>query len=425
MSRSIEAVKGFNDVLPGHSEAFLDAGKWQTIFDTATRVARAYGYAPAWLPIVESTALFSRGLGEETDVVSKEMYNFEDRGGRTLTLRPEGTAGAARAYIEHHLSRRDPSQKWIYAGPMFRAERPQKGRYRQFYQIGAEQFGAAGPAADVELLCMVMALCRALSLPDIKLRINTLGDHATRLHYRDALSKYLITHAEALCAQCRARVATNPLRVLDCKEAGCKAVLADAPDVLDSLTEPSRRWFGQYESLLGATSLTYDRSRTLVRGLDYYSEAIFEVTTHSLGAQDAVMGGGRYDALVEMLGGPPTPAVGFAAGVERLALLMQGDRASAQSAIVYLCGADEKGMALTLQLAEALRHEHELAVHLEGDVGRVKQALKKALRIGATHFAAIGGREAEARQLELKRLEDGQRQQVACNAAQIAAAIAH
>ena len=423
--RAPGAVKGMNDVRPAASEAFLDAGLWRHIFDTARTVATHYGYAQVWLPVVEETALFTRGLGEQTDVVAKEMYSMVDRGGRALSLRPEGTAGAARAYIEHHLGRNEPQQRWFYAGPMFRAERPQKGRYRQFYQVGAECFGAAGPGADVELLQMLLHLCRALGLPPVQVRLNTLGDAESRITYLAQLGAFVAQHEGALCADCKVRAARNPLRLLDCKNPGCKALVQDAPDILAALSAPSRRWFDAYIQLLEDVAIPYTRDRLLVRGLDYYTEAIFEFTAanSALGAQDALLGGGRYDGLVQSLGGPATPAVGFAAGVERLALLLAAHRARDPGVQLFFAVQAPTVAAATLRFAEALR-DRGVGVEVGSDEGRLKAALKRADRSGAQILSVVGDNEVAQQVLRLKRLQDGHTVEVAFTVEAVTAALA-
>jgi histidyl-tRNA synthetase len=345
-------------------------------------------------------------VGTETDIVSKEMYSFTDRGDRAISLRPEGTAGAARAYIEHKLSREEPIQKWYYAGPMFRAERPQKGRYRQFYQVGAEFFGVADPTADVELLCLLRDLCARLGLADVQLKINTLGDQDSRAAYRQRLGDFLSARQDALCGQCAQRAKHNPLRVLDCKVPACRALLSDAPDILDALTPASRAWFDRYLGLLDAQNIAYTRDRMLVRGLDYYSDAIFEMTTDALGSQDAILGGGRYDTLVQSLGGPQTPAVGFGAGIERLALLLAQKPGPTVGPDIYLAPFGPEFASQALTLASALRGIGR-KVELDSAFGRIKQAMRRADKQGAQTVLVLGADEVAQKTATLKRLADG------------------
>lgn len=403
----ITAIKGVNDVRPRAKDMFLDSAVWSKLMAVVQEVMAAYAYKPVWLPLIESTELYTRGVGTGTDIVSKEMYSFTDRGERSISLRPEGTAGAARAYIEHRLSREDAVQKWFYAGPMFRAERPQKGRYRQFYQVGAEFFGVADAAADVELIALLQLLCQRLGLQDVRLKINTLGDAESRAAYRALLTAFLQQHLAALCATCQARAAENPLRVLDCKNPNCQKLLEGAPDILEALTSASRDWFDRYLQLLDEQNIAYERDPRLVRGLDYYSDAIFEMTTTALGSQDAILGGGRYDGLVESLGGPPTPAVGFGAGVERLALLMaQQDQKSVGPELFVIPMTPElvgRALALTTQLRAAGR-----SVELDTSCAKIGRAMRRADKEHAQAVLVVGEDELRTGQGSLKRLADGQ-----------------
>ena len=402
---SYAAIKGVNDVLPNHADPFLDSDLWREIAVAAGEVTTSFGYAQVWLPTIEETALFTRGLGEQTDVVAKEMYSFTDRGERNISLRPEGTAGGVRAYVQHHLGRNEPQQRWFYFGPMFRAERPQKGRYRQFYQLGAECFGLRGPGVDVEMVQMLQALLARLGLTDVRLRVNTLGDGETRHRYREALLQYARAHLQALCASCQARAAQNPLRLLDCKSPACAALMADAPDIEGVLTSASQAWWTQYRTLLDALHIPYVRDKQLVRGLDYYTEAIFEFTTGDLGAQDAVAGGGRYDNLVAELGGPATPAVGFAAGVERLALLLSAQRTRRAGPALFVAVQRQEATAYALRLASQLRAAG-LAVEVGSD-DRLKASLKRADRSRARALLVLGDNELQSGEGQLKRMDDG------------------
>jgi len=398
------AVKGMNDIGPFASEPFLHSAVWQHILGTAGTLLNQYGFAPVHLPVVEPTALFSRGIGAETDIVGKEMYTFTDRGDRSLSLRPEGTAGAVRAYLEHNLARTDPVQKWWYAGPMFRAERPQKGRYRQFYQIGAEVLGIADPSADAEMLSMLHHLCTALGLDGIAVRLNTLGDRESRQAYRGVLVEYLTARQGELCESCRGRIQTNPFRVLDCKRETCHAVAVNAPDILLSLTPASREHFDRVCALLGDLKVPYVRDPLLVRGLDYYTGTTFEFTTGLLGSQDAILGGGRYDELVELLGGPPTPAIGFAAGVERLALLI-ADKVAKTGPDLYLIPMPGAQSACLL-LAGELRKIAPWRVEVDCSGGRVKHQMHRADRIRARSAIVIGSEELASGRGKLKNLKD-------------------
>ena len=304
-----QAIRGTKDILPAESAQF------QRLESTARALFARYGYAEIRTPTFEAVDLFQRSLGETTDVVQKEMYVFEDRGGRKLALRPEGTAGVVRAFIEHHLSQSHPFCKLFYVGPMFRAERPQAGRYREFWQIGAEYFGNAGPAADAELLALVEALFLALNIQDVRLRINSIGDEECRPKYLTALRTYLMKRSSELCEDCQRRIEKNPLRALDCKTDAPK--LKDAPAIDAYWCDPCRAHFAAVGQLLTDSHVSFETAPRLVRGLDYYTRTIFEVTTKVLGAQDALAAGGRYDKLVKELDGPDVPALGFAMGMER------------------------------------------------------------------------------------------------------------
>lgn len=405
----INAIKGVNDVRPGAKEPFLDSAVWSHLFAQVQHVMASYAYKQVWLPTIEPTELFTRGVGTETDIVSKEMYSFTDRGDRAISLRPEGTAGAVRAYIEHKLSREEPLQKWYYQGPMFRAERPQKGRYRQFYQVGAEFFGVGEPTADVELLTLLTDLWGRLGLGEMRLKVNTLGDAESRATYRQRLGAYLQDHQGGLCGACQVRAEKNPLRVLDCKLPGCQALLEASPDILDALSAHSRAWFERYEQLLVEQNIAYTRDRMLVRGLDYYSDAIFEMTTAGLGAQDAVLGGGRYDSLVETLGGPSTPAVGFGAGVERLALLMAQTAALPAGPDIYVAPFGPEFAGRALALATVLRRAGAM-VELDSTGGRIKQLLRRADKQRAKTVLVLGADEVARGAGALKRLSDGMQQ---------------
>ncbi len=402
-----KAVKGMNDVLPGAGEAFLESALWEHIEHVAARVLGQYGYRRAQVPIVEETQLFARGLGDATDIVSKEMYTFSDRGDRSLTLRPECTAGVVRAYVEHGYGHKAPVQRWWYMGPMFRAERPQKGRYRQFYQIGAEFFGVATPASDAETMIMLHRLCTELELGDVTIKINSLGDPESRVAYRAALLDYLRPKAKQLCESCQSRMETNPLRTLDCKRPECKSVMTLAPDVADSLSLAAITHFKEVEALLAGAGVPCVREPRLVRGLDYYTGVIFEFSTSALGAQDAILGGGRYDSLVEELGGPSTPAVGFAVGVERLALLLSARTKISSRPDLYLIPFPEV-VAECMALAEDLRRTHGLRVEVDLAGGKLKTQMKRADQSGALHVMVLGADEIASNTGKIKDMRSGE-----------------
>ncbi|KJJ58494.1 histidinol dehydrogenase, partial [Vibrio cholerae] len=314
MAKTIQAIRGMNDCLPTQSPL------WQKVEGVVKNVISAYGYSEVRMPIVEMTHLFSRAIGEVTDVVEKEMYTFEDRNGDSLTLRPEGTAGCVRSGIENGLLYNQEQRLW-YMGPMFRHERPQKGRYRQFHQCGVEVFGLDGPDVDAELIMMTARLWRELGIAQhVRLELNSIGSLEARANYRTALIDYLEQYQNVLDEDCKRRMYTNPLRVLDSKNPDVQAILGDAPQLSDYLDAESKQHFAGLCELLDAAGIEYTVNQRLVRGLDYYNRTVFEWITESLGSQGTVCGGGRYDGLVEQLGGKPTPAVGFAMGLERLVL---------------------------------------------------------------------------------------------------------
>src|SRR5664279_751787 len=313
---AISGVKGFNDILPGEVE------KWQHIEASARQVFGLYGFSEIRIPIIEKTELFCRSIGDATDIVEKEMYSFVDKGENSVTLRPEGTAGVMRAFIEHKLYAQDPVAKLYYLGPMFRYERPQKGRYRQFHQIGAEITGVHDPLADAQVLNMLVQFFREIGLVEPQLQVNSLGCPECRPAYRAALIEFLDKHVDALCDDCRRRLSTNPLRALDCKVPNCIEATFGAPSMLDNLCSACDDHFASVRRYLDLTETPYSINPRMVRGLDYYTRTTFEMVTGQLGSQSAVAAGGRYDGLISQLGGPAIPGIGFAMGVERVALLL-------------------------------------------------------------------------------------------------------
>ncbi len=315
MSKQFRTIRGIHDGLTS------DVQRWQHIENIARGVFKRHAFSEVRLPVLEPTALFIRSIGEETDIVSKEMYHFEDQGGDDICLRPEGTAGAVRAYLQAGLTRSGP-QRWYYAGPMFRRERPQKGRLRQFQQIGVEWFNVQGPLEDAELLAMAHTFLSELNIPSLRLEINSLGCPVCRPGYRDKLVTYLKSRAGHLCGTCNERMETNPMRVLDCKIESCREQLVDAPEITGHLCSDCENHFSGLRHTLDTLHVPWHINPRIVRGLDYYNRTAFEIVTNRLGAQGTVLAGGRYDGLVEELGGPPTPAVGFALGLERLAMLL-------------------------------------------------------------------------------------------------------
>ncbi|KAA1173883.1 histidine--tRNA ligase [Marinobacter salinexigens] len=390
----IQAIRGMNDILPEQTPV------WQYLESTVRGVLAQYGYQEIRMPIVEQTDLFKRSIGEVTDIVEKEMYTFEDRNGDSLTLRPEGTAGCVRAAEEHGLLFNQTRRLW-YTGPMFRHERPQKGRYRQFHQIGVECFGMDGPDIDAELLILTSRLWKALGLSThTRLEINSIGTSEARKVYRQALVDYLSQFKEDLDADSQRRLATNPLRILDSKDQATRKILENAPSLDDYLDEESREHFDRLKSLLDAAGVTYTVNPALVRGLDYYGKTVFEWITESLGAQGTVCAGGRYDGLVEQLGGKPTRAVGFAMGVERLILLLETLNLIPESvnsdADVYVTAMGDNAVASAMALAENLRTAlpgKTVITHCGG--GSFKSQMKKADRSGARYAVILGDNEIE------------------------------
>jgi histidyl-tRNA synthetase len=347
----IKGIKGVKDLLPEETP------RWRLIEETARRWAGRYGFHEIRIPIFEVTTLFARSIGASTDIVEKEMYTFPDRDGTSLTLRPEGTAGTVRAYIEHNRAAIPVPQKYFYFGPMFRHERPQAGRLRQFHQFGVESIGMADPRADVEVVALLWRILSDLNLPSLTLEINNLGYTADRDSYRPHLVSYLKQQESGLCANCRHRIDANPLRVLDCKVPECRAITETAPRLGDSLSEAARSYFTQVLTGLDTIKIPYSLNHRLVRGLDYYNLTTFEVTATNLGAQNAVGAGGRYDGLVETLGGPSTPAVGFAIGLERMSMLLpESATGGAQEDLaIYVAGFGNHGTVAGLKALEELR----------------------------------------------------------------------
>ena len=344
-----QAPKGTHDILPGESE------RWEWLEARARDVLSRYGYREVRTPMFEATDLFVRSVGESTDIVRKELYSFEDKGGRSLTLRPAGTAPLVRAFLEHSLAHGQPISRLSYVGPFFRYERPQAGRFRQFWQIGAELIGPASPAADAEMIDLFVAILRAVGLRDVTVLLNSLGDATCRPAYEERIRAYFGGHAESLCGDCRERLKTNPLRILDCKVPSCQPILAGAPNPLDSLCDACRQHFNGVEAGLRALDIPIRIVPRLVRGLDYYTRTVFEVHAASLGAQNAVGGGGRYDRLVKDLGGSDTPAIGFSIGMERLLLSVGSAAGETWTPDVCVVVREEGATFEALALARALR----------------------------------------------------------------------
>jgi len=393
----VTAVKGFRDVLPA------EARHRRRILDAVERVLESYGYAEIELPLLERGELFSRSVGVTSDIVEKEMYAFEDRDGTLVALRPEGTASVVRAYLEAGLSRSEPVARLYYQGPMFRRERPQKGRYRQFTQIGAELLGREDPEADAETLCLVEDLCRAAGIGKVTIEVNSLGDAICRPRYRDLLAAFGRALGTRLCEDCRSRLDRNPLRILDCKNDACRAATADAPLMMDHLCEPCRRHNDRVIELTTAAGVALGENRRMVRGLDYYCRTAFEISAGGLGAQAAVGGGGRYDGLVAELGGPETPGIGFAFGLERMVMAAESAAAgaitegegAATGPDFFIAPISETAAATALAIARRLRGVSRV-VELGASDRKLKAQLKLADRAGA-HWVVILGDDELAR----------------------------
>ena len=419
---SIKAIRGMNDILPAQTPL------WQFFEAQMKLVFDQYGYQEIRMPIAEKTDLFCRSIGEATDVVEKEMYTFADRNGDNMTLRPEGTASCVRAAQEHGLTYNQVQRLW-YHGPMFRYERPQKGRQRQFHQFGAEVYGLDGPDVDAELIIMTARLWRQLGLQDaVTLQLNTLGSSAARAAYRTDLVTFLQVNMNLLDTDSQRRVFTNPLRVLDSKDSNTQALLDGAPDFYGYLDDESRVHFQRLRELLDAADISYEINPRLVRGLDYYCKTVFEWVTDKLGAQGTVCGGGRYDGMIEQLGGKSTPAVGWAMGVERMILLLQEMQQEpaglGQQADVYLAHMGDAASLRTMQLAEQLRSDIaglRLLWHCGG--GSLKNQMKRADRCGAKLVLIMGEDELAQGQIQLRPLQ-GQGEQQSISLDQVSAYVA-
>jgi len=400
MSKNIQAIRGMNDILPEEAKlwSFLDA--------QVSRLFADYGYANIRLPLVEVTQLFNRSIGEVTDIVEREMYTFADRNGDSLTLRPEATAGIVRAAIEHNLLYDGPKKVWT-GGPMFRYERPQKGRYRQFHQIDAEALGFAGPEVDAEQMVMLARLWKQLGIVDVELHINSIGDAPARAQHRVDLVKYFEAHFDELDEDARRRLHSNPLRTLDTKNPALQALVGAAPKLAHYLDESAREHFAGLQALLGAAGIAYTVNPRLVRGFDYYNRTVFEWVTTRLGSQATIAGGGRYDGLMEQLGGKAAPACGFAIGVERIVLLMQEYQFATppRAADAYIVHAGDGTAKEAFRLAESLR-DAGLAVLMHAGGGSFKAQMKRADASGARFAIIIGADELAAGEVSLKPLRE-------------------
>ena len=395
----ITAVRGFKDILPE------ETGKWQFIERQAREVFTAFGFREIRVPVLEKTDLFRRGIGETTDIVEKEMYTFLDRGEESLTLRPEATASVIRAYLEHSLHAADPVARLYTIGPMFRRERPQKGRFRQFHQLDVELLGLDDPRTDAEVLLMLMHFLKSVGLPEPALELNTLGCFDCRPAFRDAITRFLKGKEDQLCEDCRRRIHTNPLRVFDCKNEHCGEVIQEAPRLITYICDACRDHFQELQSSLNLFNLPFALNPLMVRGLDYYTRTAFEVTTQSLGAQNAIAGGGRYDRLVRDLGGPDIPGIGFAVGFERLVALLPADVASFhQNPELFIAALGPDAQKYAFELCNRLRMK---GIYTEMDyLGKsLKSQMKRADKLHCRYALIVGDRELSTGRLEFRNME--------------------
>ncbi len=403
---SIAAIKGMNDILPGEVET------WQFLEHCAREVFAVYGFAEIRTPIPEKTELFNRSIGETTDIVEKEMYSFRDKGDHSLTLRPEGTASVMRAFIQHQLHNQDAINKLYYLGPMFRYERPQKGRYRQFHQLGAEVLGVEDARIDAQVLAMLLHYFQRIGIGSLSLQLNSLGCPTCRPTYRRALVAYLEQHLHSLCSECQRRYTTNPLRVLDCKIESCQTATAAAPAVIEHLCAACDDHFAEVKQHLLTLQLPFTVNPRMVRGLDYYVRTTFELTTDRLGAQNAVAAGGRYDGLVESLGGPALPGIGFAIGLERLVLLLKEQTFVGQVPQLFIAALGEAAGAQAFVLMSQLQRQG-IQTEIDYQGRSLKAQMRRANRLQAAYTLILGEDELASGKAQLKRMTDGSQVPVA------------
>ena len=403
----IQSIRGVKDILPGEVE------KWQWVEQIAAQVFHRYGFKEIRVPIFEKTGLFARGIGETTDIVEKEMYTFTDRGGEQITLRPEGTASVVRSYVEHKLYNPPGVVKLYYAGPMFRYERPQAGRFRQFYQIGVEAMGSGNPMIDAEVMLMLMEFFSRLGLMGLELQINSLGCPACRPGYREILKDRIRERLSSLCPNCNARNERNPLRILDCKTPQCVEIARDLPKTKDHLCETCRSNFAEVQSFLDMSPFAWSINPLLVRGLDYYSRTTFEVKSEKLGAQDAICGGGRYDSLVEEFDGPPTPCFGFALGMERLISIIpfEGPSTVNRKPDLFVVSLGPEARKTGFQLVQTLRSKG-MAVERDYEEGSMKSQMRKANKSDARFVLILGENEIRENKYLLKNMQDGNQTEI-------------
>jgi len=401
----IKAIRGFNDILP------KEIGKWHFVEKTAREVFEGFGFSEIRIPVIERTELFSRGIGEATDIVEKEMYTFTDRSGNSLTLRPEATASMARAYLEHQIYSFDPVAKLYCIGPMFRYERPQKGRYRQFYQIDAEVFGVENPMVDAEVILMLIHFLRRVGLEKLELQINSLGCRACRPRYREELKKFLMEKSFQLCEDCQRRLHTNPLRIFDCKVETCQEAIADAPQVIDFICPECQRHFEQVKKYLEMSGLDYVLNPRMVRGLDYYTRTAFEVVSYQLGSQNAVTGGGRYDNLFREIGGLDAPGIGFAIGMERLISLLPKEKEFIQYPHLFIAALGEEAYREAYRIVNQL-HLEGIRAELDYESKSLKSQMRRADKLKAQHVLILGEEELKRGKAALRNMTDKSQEEI-------------
>ena len=408
MALITKAIKGTKDVLP------KDVHKNQYIEATALDIASKFGYKEIRTPVFEHTELFQRGVGDTTDVVQKEMYTFDDKGGRSITLRPEGTAGAVRSYLENGLCNEALPQKVCYLISCYRYERPQAGRLREFHQFGVECFGSASPLADAEIIALAKSLFDTLGVKDLSLEINSIGCPTCRAEYHKALKEYFSSRKDELCDTCKSRLDRNPMRILDCKSPICHEIAEGAPVVIDYLCDECKEHFENVQKYLKAQNIEYTINPQIVRGLDYYTKTVFEFVSNSIGAQGTVCGGGRYDGLVEELGGQHTPSLGFAMGLERLMLLMEAQGCEfpeAEKPDLFIVALGEKATLKAVEIAKDMREEGFSAL-LDLNQRSVRAQMKYADKLGAKFNVVIGDNEVEAKTAKLKNMQTGEETEI-------------
>ena len=401
----IKAIRGFNDILPD------EIGKWQFVERTAREVFEGFGFSEIRIPIAERTELFSRGIGEATDIVEKEMYSFIDKSGNSLTLRPEATASMARAYLEHKLYTFDPVAKLYCIGPMFRYERPQKGRYRQFYQIDAEVFGVGNPMVDAEVILMLIHFLKRVGLEKLELQINSLGCRDCRPQYREGLKAFLAKKSFQLCEDCQRRLQANPLRIFDCKVETCQEAITGAPKVMDFLCDECQNHFSRVKEYLSMAGLDYVLNPGMVRGLDYYTRTAFEVVSYALGSQNAVTGGGRYDNLFQEIGGLDVPGIGFAIGMERLVSLLPKDKEFIQYPDLFIAAHGKETHKEAYRLANQL-HVEGIRAEFDYEGKSLKSQMRRADKLKARYVLILGEEELEKGRAVLRNMKDKSQEEI-------------